>query len=74
MAGIAKWTYFFPRPIIPYITPVAKIRPLPNKLPSPKQNKIPGKANLENKIYIGIRRWCVFLFRTIRVFKKKIFF
>lgn len=39
-------TYFLPRDIIPYSTPVPKTRPQPKRLPSPGQNNIGGIAIL----------------------------
>lgn len=40
-------TYFRPSDINPYITPVANIRPLPNRLLIPKQRKTEGSAILK---------------------------
>lgn len=45
-------TYFRPSDISPYITPVANIRPLPNKLLIPKQRRTEGIAILKIKQYI----------------------
>lgn len=39
-------TYFLPRAIIPYMTPVIKRRPLPKMLLIPGHNIIGGRASL----------------------------
>lgn len=43
------FTYFFPKAIIPYITPVVKIKPLPKIVDIPGANIIAGKARLKQK-------------------------
>jgi len=50
-------TYFLPRDINPYITPVVKIKPLPNMICSSWQRNTAGRAILKNHKHTKKKKW-----------------